>query len=90
MFDASTRHFYSPTDGPYLASFLSSNLKLFRAYERPTTPSGISLARARARAPDDDFRHIPHVKTPTAIFLPADVYTASRGSRAILTLDRLG
>lgn len=58
--------FYSPTDEPYLASF---SLEQFKALSR------VVPADDPFRDSDDDFRHIPHVKRPTAIFLFQQMYT---------------
>jgi len=52
--------FYSPAEEPYLAS---SSFEQFKALSR------VESADDLFRDSDDDFRHIPHVKKPAAIFL---------------------
>lgn len=62
--------FYSPADEPYLASFSPEQ---FEAPSRAQLPADEPF-----RDPDDDFRHIPHVKRPTAIFLLQQMCTRYR------------
>lgn len=70
--------FYSPADEPYLAS---SSFEQFKALSR------VEPADDPFRDSDDDFRHIPHVKRPAAIFLlSADAYVVA--ARAVS--DRSG